>query len=186
MGYGFLLGPLIGPITAFIGALVGVALSGGTSFLYTPLALVSTFVAALLARNRFFGFRGWVVGAIMELILIGGWYFTPVGYSIPYYPIPHIIGLLIVVSFGTKINGYLNSQDRRKLILGALLASYPSTMAGHMAGNLIFIQTVNPAPAYSMTLLPISLIERLTITAISVVITTPLLLTTRAIFPRTI
>jgi hypothetical protein len=183
MSYGFLLGPFIGPLTSFVGALVGNTLSGGTSFLYTPLALISTFIAAVLARNNFFGIRGWMIGAIVDLVLIMGWYITPVGYSIPYYPIPHLIGLLVMVLLGNKIHEYLNSKDRRKLILGALLASYPSTMAGHMAGNLIFIQTVNPSAAYFISLLPISIIERLTITAISTALAAPLLLMTREVFP---
>ena len=184
MSFGFLLGPFVGPLTSFLGAFVGKTITGGgTSLLFTPLALISTFTAACLARDKVLNVKGWILGALIIIVMIMGWYVTPVGFSILYYPLPHIISLCIVLIFRGRIQEYLNSKQRSKIVVGALLASYPSTMAGHMAGNIIFIVFFNPTAAFFVSLLPISIIERLTITALSTFIAAPILLATREIFP---
>ena len=55
MGYGFILGPILGPITAFLGAIVGKLMTGGgIGIFFTPLAFVSALVAASLNRERIF------------------------------------------------------------------------------------------------------------------------------------
>jgi len=58
-------------------------------------------------------------------------------------------------------------------------------MAGHMAGNLLFM-AMFPGVAnatYFMTILPISAIERGVITLIGTIIGVPLIFTIRAVFP---
>ncbi|MEM3532299.1 MAG: hypothetical protein QXX14_04095, partial [Candidatus Methanomethyliaceae archaeon] len=63
--------------------------------------------------------------------------------------------------------------------LGMLISSYPSTMAGQMLGNLIFLALFNPTPGFFMAVLPVTLVERSVITLLGAVVGVPLLLTIR-------
>ncbi|MCS7098003.1 MAG: ECF transporter S component [Candidatus Methanomethyliaceae archaeon] len=176
--YGAMLGPFIGPLAAFIGALVGRFLAGGGfGMLFTPLALISSFIAACIAwRNDR------KIPSIIFSVLIITWYIL-VGREIPLYAIPHILGLLIIILFGSKIYELLNSRDKGRLFLGLLLLSYPSTMAGHMMGNIIFFIFINPSPTLFLTTLPLTIIERSIITLISASLGVPILTIAKRIFP---
>lgn len=143
ISYGLILSPALGPFTAFLGDFIGTALTGSSLF-FTPLSIVSAFMAAALNRERLLRLRGWLLSAIPLAGLIVCWYLTPVGIEAYYYPIPHLIGLGIILLFRGRITEYLHSEDKKRLALGVLLCAYPSTMAGHMLGNLIFIQLFNP------------------------------------------
>jgi len=57
-------------------------------------------------------------------------------------------------------------------------------MAGHMLGNLIFIQMFGPDPLFFASVLPIAIIERLVLTAIGAAIAAPLLLMVRQLYPE--
>jgi hypothetical protein len=185
MGYGFILGPVYGPITAFIGALVGKTLTGGGFGLYfTPLAPVAAFVAASLGRYEVFGVKGWMISAAITLVLISGWYVTPIGRSAPYYPMLHLAGLAVILLFRGKLADYINSEDRRRLSFGVAMASYSSTMAGHMLGNLIFISLVETSPLFFVGILPMTAAERLVLTTLSTVIMTPLIPLVKEAFPE--
>ncbi len=185
MGFGFALGPYLGPPTAFLGALVGKTLGGGgVGLFFTPLALVSSLVAACLSRRQVRGVDGWKIAASILALLIFGWYATPTGRAVPYVPLIHVTGLAIVLAFRGKIAEYLGGEDRRGLTLGAALSCYPSTMAGHMLGNLIFIQMFGPDPLFFTSVLPIAIIERLILTAIGTAIAVPLLVVVRQLYPE--
>ena len=184
IGYGLVLGPILGPSTAFLGAVVGKTITGGgVGLFFTPLALVSSFMAASMKRNNLLNIRGWILSAILLSCLIIGWYATPTGREAPLYPIFHFIGLGIILLYRERISDYLNSREKRRLALGVLLCSYPSTMAGHMVGNLIFIKLFSPSPLFFMTILPVSIIERIVLTVIATVIGTPLIMAVRDLFP---
>ena len=185
MGYGFVLGPVFGPLTAFLGAVVGKVLQGsGFGLFFTPLAPVSAFMAAALSRRRVFRVRGWVIAAAILLILILGWYGTDVGRTVPKYPVLHFIGLGIILAFRGKLSDYMRSRDKGKLSFGVALCSFPSTIAGHMLGNLIFISLVRPGPLFFIGILPLSASERLALTLLSTAIATPLLLIVRNLYPE--
>ena len=92
MSYGLILGPVLGPITAFLGAVVGKTLTGSSFGMYfTPLAFVSSFVAACLMKEKVFGLAGWIPAAGVSGIMIIGFYVSSLGMAIPAYPIFHII-----------------------------------------------------------------------------------------------
>ena len=183
MGYGVALGPFLGPLSAFVGAVVGrVATGGGTAILFTPLALVSSFMAAAMAKQRVFGLRGWATSSLLMAGIILLWYATPAGQSIPLYAVPHLMGLGIILILRGRITDLLNSEKKRSLFAGLILSSYPSTMAGQMLGNLIFLVLFNPAPAFFMTVLPITILERAVITAVAGIVGAPLVLAVRAYF----
>ena len=185
MGYGLVLGPVLGPSSAFLGAIVGKTLTGGgVGLFFTPLALVSSFMAASMKRHTLLKLRGWMVSASILSCLIIGWYATPTGRDAPLYPVFHLIGLGIILLLGEKISDYLNSREKGRLALGVLLSSYPSTMAGHMLGNLIFIHLFGSSALFFMTILPISIVERVVLTVIATVIGTPLVMAVRELFPE--
>lgn len=185
MGYGFVLGPLLGPSTSFLGALVGKTLTGGgVGLFFTPLALVSSFVAACLRRRKVFNQEGWALAASVSGLLILGWYLTPTGRAIPFYPVLHFMGLGIILVLRGRLADYLDSGERLRLTMGVALASFPSTMAGHMLGNLIFIQLFGPGPVFFVSVLPVSAIERLVLTAIATAIATPLIVVIRELYPE--
>lgn len=183
MGYGLLLGPVLGPLTAFLGAVVGTTLKGGGfGLFFTPLALVSAFVAAALGRLYVFKVKGWMMAAAVLIVLIAGWYGMRAGLEPLYYPVLHFIGLGIILGFRGRLVDYVQSGD--KLSLGVALCSFPATMAGHMLGNLIFIYLANPSHLFFMTILPVSASERITITILSTLIASPLIHIVRSRFPE--
>lgn len=184
MGYGLVLGPALGPSAAFLGAIVGKTITGGgVGMFFTPLALVSSFMSASMKRQRLLKLRGWMISAILLSCLIIGWYATLTGREAPFYPVFHFIGLGIILLLGGRISDYLNSDEKGRLALGVLLSSYPSTMAGHMLGNLIFIKLFSPSSLFFMTILPVSIVERLVLTVIATIIGTPLTMAVRGLFP---
>ena len=184
MGYGLILGPVFGPLTAFLGAIVGKTLTGGgVGLFFTPLAPVSAFMASALSRREVFKIRGWALAAALLSVLIVGWYGTRTGRAAPFYPVLHLIGLGIILGFRGKIADYIHGGDEGRLTWGVALCSFPSTMAGHMLGNLIFISLFGPDPLFFMSILPVSTAERIALTILSTVIATPLILIVRNIFP---
>ena len=185
MGYGFLLGPIYGPMAAFLGAIVGKLLTGGGFGMYfTPLALVSSFTSATLIRDRFLNVKGWIWSASVLTLLIFGWYLLPAGRAMPAYPVLHFVALGIILVLRGRLTEFLRSEDRRILALGVTLGSYVSTMAGHMLGNLIFDVLVSPPPASYMALLPLVTVERVAITVISTLLATPLIIVLREMYPE--
>lgn len=186
MGYGILLGPVLGPLTAFLGALAGKMLSMDIFGIYfTPLAVVSPLVAASMSRYKVFKVRGWILSSAISAILIVSWYVTSVGRRAPYYPIPHLIGLAIILIGRSRIADYIRGEGSERMTLGVALCAYSSTIAGHMFGNLIFMVLLSDlaTPTFYMSLLPISITERLIITFIGTIIGVPLLIGVRKAFP---
>ncbi len=187
MSYGFILGPILGPITAFLGAIVGKVLTGSSFGMYfTPLAFISSFVAACFIKKQVFGVAGWIPAACVSGLLLVGFYVSSLGMAIPAYPIFHILGLGIILILREKLNEYLQSTDRKKLAIGVALSSYSATMAGHMLGNLIYTGLVGGDPLFYMSILPVTIAERLFITAISTVLGVPLILVIRSTYPELI
>ncbi len=185
MVYGLVLGPVLGPLTAFTGAVVGKTLTGGGfGMFFTPLAPVSAFMAATLSRPQVFKVKGWVLASAVLGVLIVGWYGIGTGLVVPYYPVFHLIALGIIILFRDKLVSYTRSEDKGRLTMGVALCSFPSTMAGQMLGNLIFIFLLSPEPLFFMSILPVSIAERLALTALATFISVPLLIVVRRLYPE--
>jgi hypothetical protein len=181
IGYGLILGPALGPASAFLGGVVGKLITGDSvGLLFTPLAIVSTFMAASLSRRLIFRVRGWLISSILLALLIAFWYLTPTGQNAPLYAAPHLVGLAILLLFRSRITDNLCSKEKRKLTIGLLLSSYPSTMAGQMLGNLIFILLLSPSPSFFVALLPVTVAERIILTALATVVGVPIVLAARS------
>ncbi|MDH5806108.1 MAG: hypothetical protein QXW62_04225 [Candidatus Methanomethylicaceae archaeon] len=176
--YGIILGPFLGPLSAFIGAIIGrIIIGGGIGILFTPLAFISSFITGYITWKK-----NWKIPTIIFLIIIILWYII-IGIQIPYYAIPHIIGLIILPLFNNKIYNFLISNKKREIFIGLILISYSSTMAGHMLGNIIFTILINPSPMLFLTTLPLTIIERIIITLFSAILGTPIVIIIKKFFP---
>ena len=182
IGYGLVLGPMYGPIAAFIGAVIGKMLTGGGfGLFFTPLAAVSAFVAAMIGRDNG---RYWWVAAGVEAVLIAGWYVFETGRIVWYYPVMHVASLVALLVLRTRISDWIDSEDRSRMSLGVFICSFASTVAGHMLGGLIFIVLLAPDPALFIALMAVSIIERIGISFGATVFATSLLITVRKIYPE--
>ena len=182
IGYGLVLGPFYGPLTSFIGAVVGKMLKGGGfGLFFTPLAAVSAFVAAMIGRDN--GRRWWVAAGV-EAVLIACWYLFETGRVVWYLPAMHVAGLLTLLVLRTRIGEWMGSEDRRMMSVGAFICSFASTVAGHMLGNLIFMALLAPEPSLFVAVMAVSLIERLGISIGATVFATSLLITVRKMYPE--
>ncbi len=182
IGYGLVLGPVYGPAAAFIGAVIGKMLKGGgPGLFFTPLAAVTAFVAAMLGR----GYKnGWMSAAGVLGTLTAGWYVFETGRAVPYYPLLQFIGLAVILLFRDKIGKMIQSDNRNELTKGVLLCSFPSTIAGHMLGGLIYLLWLNPEPIVFVAVLPVAAIERIAITIGATLFGTSLILAVRKIYPE--
>jgi hypothetical protein len=94
--YGVIVGPYLGFLAAVIG---GLAAAGNLFTILTSFCTgISAFVAGMLTTRRVGKIiYGWIFSATAIAILLVGWYSTDVGRAAPFYPIPHIAGLLMVL-----------------------------------------------------------------------------------------
>lgn len=95
--YGIIIGPYLGFLAALIGGLVA---AGSLFTILTSFCTgISAFVAGMLTTksNTDKKSYGWIFSAVAIALLLVGWYSTEVGRTAPFYPIPHIMGLLIVL-----------------------------------------------------------------------------------------
>ncbi len=180
IGYGLILGPVYGPVTAFMGAIIGKLLKGQSLF-FTPLAAVSAFVAAMLGRGDQ---KGWMTAAGVLGILTASWYLFDTGRVVPFYPLLQYAGLAIILLFRDRIGKWIKSEDRSELTKGILLCSFPSTITGHMLGNLLFVVLFDPAPAVFIGILAIATLERIGITIGATVFGTSLIIAVRRVYPE--
>jgi len=185
MGYGLVLGPGLGPAASFLGALVGKTITGGgVGLLFTPLAVVSSLTAAAMAKRSLLRVKGWMVSALILALLLAVWFLLPTGQQAAIYAMPHTVGLALILLLRGKITDLLLSREKGKLTIGILLSSYPSTMAGQMLGNLIFIQFFSPIPAFFVGILPVTVVERMVITVVATLIGAPLVIAVRGVLPE--
>lgn len=174
--YGIVLGPFFGPMAAFFGAMLGKLLSGETSgIVFTPLALVSSFSAAAVYKERVLKIPGWLLSGILLAFLTLIWFFVPQGQSAPYFAVPHIIATILILSTGKWLNKSLRSENKFILTISLIMISFAATMTGNMLGNLIFIAVFSPPSQFFVALLPLMLLERLLIVAVSTVIGIPII-----------
>lgn len=185
IGYGLILGIVLGPLASFLGSLVGKAVTGGgIGLLFTPPALATSFLAAALSRERVGPFRGWTMAAATLAALILAWLALPVGREAWAYATLHVAGLAELLVLRGWITKLLGSADRKRLALGVLLTSYPATMAGHMVGTIIFAIVLSPPAGLFLALIPVTGIERLAICLVAWAIGVPLVVGVRGMRAR--
>jgi hypothetical protein len=97
-------GLIIGPYLGFAAALFGGLITAGNPFdiLTSFSPAVSALVAGFLTQKNVAGnegkIKGWMIAALVLVLLILGWYLTGVGQQAPFYPILHIAGLVLILA----------------------------------------------------------------------------------------
>jgi len=194
---GILLGPWIGGLTSLLGNFVAWIIPTTTFYglLNLPCGPISAIVSGGLARN--IKNANWKFAAIIYVVLMGVWYVTPPGREVLYYPFLHWTAFALILIFREKVSGFLNADSNLRRTLGAAVCCFGGIMANSMTGNLIFISSVgwlislqaikdalknlgffwlksglpqpkDPLGAIFATYLPITVIERLLMTIITV------------------
>ncbi|MEM2851381.1 MAG: ECF transporter S component [Candidatus Bathyarchaeia archaeon] len=198
--YGLVLGPYLGALAALIGGLV-VARSP-FSVLTSFCPCISAFVAGMITKKYYrinnHSVNGWMIAAATLGLLILGWYFTWVGLEAPFYPVLHLIGLVIILVLQVRLANFFLQGDKGKLTVAVALSSYCGLISDHMLGNLIFISVIGwliPVDAVQawltglhlptvgalfMYVLPISAVERGVMTVVATLIGVSLILALRA------
>jgi hypothetical protein len=97
-------GMIIGPYLGFTAALFGGLVTAGSPFdiLTSFSPAISAFVAGMLTQknvgNNESKIKGWMVSAVVLVLLILGWYSTGIGQQAPFYPMLHVSALVLILA----------------------------------------------------------------------------------------
>jgi len=200
--FGILLGPWKGGLTALVGVLLAWLLPPGApslhSAVFIPAPVLSSLTTGFLTIRELKRLPSWIFASCILGVLIICWYLTWVGRSAPLYPIPHLVALFITIVLGKWLSGSIGEGYGSRVIVKRSLVvpivSYCGLMADHMYGNLAFItfaglfmplKAIPSLPIIFMSVLPISVIERLLMTLIASIIGVPLIIAYRIVMPQT-
>lgn len=139
---GILLGPWIGGLTSLLGNFVAWIIPSVSfyGFLNLPVGPVAAVVSGSLARNT--KNANWKFAVAIYAVLMGFWYLTAPGRAVLYYPFLHWTAFALIVVFRDRICSFLEADVNHKKALGATICCFSSIMANSMAGNLIYIASV--------------------------------------------
>lgn len=191
-----ILGPWLGFLATAIGALASWFIGGGSTFglLTTAAPMVSAFVTGAVCMRRIGGsasrasLPGWVGALCTLVILTGFWYFTGVGRAALFYPVLQFAAIIAILILRGEIFEFFQGGDKRRVTIAVALASYCGLVTDHMVGNLIFInvvgwiipmENIGALPDLFMLVLPISIAERLVMTAIATAVGVSMVLSLR-------
>jgi hypothetical protein len=178
---GIILGPYVGSLSAFLGGTIGFAFSP----FFTLPSLVSGVTISLCAALLYSGKRKHCIAIYLLLLLTFGFY-LPIGpaWLYPQMMWFQMVGLAILVSplQSTAIR-HLKSGNIAKAFYALLVTFLTSTLAGQIAGSLVFeatfwpllIPTIEGWKANWMLLTFIYPLERITLAVLSMLIGAPLL-----------
>lgn len=186
--FGFLVGPWLGVSSALLGGVVSRVLLGASAFtwLTLPAMALSALVAGCLSREKVGFLRGWLVSALILCGLILAWYGTWIGQMVPVFLVPHWVALAIILIFRGWLARFIHEGEKTELSVCIVLCGFAATMTAHLYGNLAFVLASELViikspliPAFFFSLLPVSTVERLMITAITSILGSPVLLAFR-------
>ena len=203
--FGFIVGPYLGFIAAFLGAFIALVLPpgftgdmGGLLMPFTP--AISAFVAGCITSKSLVSekIKGWMIGALTLFILIVCWYLyffgpwdmvygpiteTKKSYIIS-YPILHITGLMIPLIFREKLAQSFKVIRKGQFSIPVALICWSAMLSNHMLGNLIYVTARWPVtlpsimpnlPKVFIVSIPPVLLERLTFTIVGALISIALI-----------
>jgi hypothetical protein len=132
---GMLLGPYIGTLSAFLGGTIGFFL-GSLSYSSFASGIATAFCAGMIRTGKR------MIAAVAYLTLLSLFAFYPVVGPAWVFPLEtwfQIIGLIILVSPLQSIaRKLLDSKKSSRLAYGFFLTCLVSTLAGQIAGSLVF------------------------------------------------
>jgi hypothetical protein len=172
---GILLGPYLGTLSTFLGGLVGFFL-GALAYPSFAAGIAAAFCAGMVKEGKR------IISTLAYLALLLSFVFFPTvgpAWLFPQEMWFQIVGLIILVSplqyVATK---FLDSDNNPKLFLGSFLTCLPSTLAGQIAGSLVFeLLTADPTTllGYWQALTILYPVERTIIALAATLISVPLL-----------
>jgi len=139
---GLMLGAYIGALSALLGGIISLSLNTSFSPMSLAAGVVCTVCAGLLYTNR----RTLCALTYMILLLVFGSYpsYGPV-WSFPQVMWFHIAGLLILISpLQSAASNSFKSNKATRLLLAFFVTSLTSTLAGQIAGNIVFETLLDP------------------------------------------
>jgi len=132
---GILLGPYIGTLSAFLGGTIGFFL-GALSYPSFASGIAAAFCAGMVKKGK----RIISILAYLSLLLLFAFY--PIVGPAWLFPLElwfQIAGLIILVSpLQSAAVKFLEADSNPKLLLGFFITCLTSTLAGQIAGSLIF------------------------------------------------
>jgi hypothetical protein len=132
---GILLGPYLGTLSTFLGGTVGFFL-GSLSYLSFASGIATAFSAGMIRTGKK------TIAAVAYLALLSAFAFYPVIGPAWVFPIEtwfQILGLILLVSpLQTVSKRLLDSEDSPRWVYGFFLICLVSTLAGQIAGSLVF------------------------------------------------
>ncbi len=173
---GIILGRYLGTISAFFGGLLAVFVN---PFFGYP-SLIAGPVTAFCAGSLFIGKKVASAFVYLALILVFGFY-PSVGpvWLFPWLMWFHIVGFAILLSpLQSYASNSFRSDDTRKLLIAFFVTILVSTLAGQIAGSLLFEAVVFDATTLKASWIALTFLypaERTIIAIVVAVIGVPLL-----------
>lgn len=138
---GVILGPYIGALSTFLGGVAGFSIGS-----FSPPSLVSGTAAALCAGLTYTGKR--IISVIVYLSLLVVFAFYPIVGPAWLYSPSLWFQIVILVVLASPLQSHaakdLSSNDNPRLLYAFFMTSLTSTMAGQIAGSLVFEATSWP------------------------------------------
>jgi hypothetical protein len=178
---GIILGPCLGPLSAFLGGTVGFAFSP-----FFSLSSLASGVTTSLCAGLLYSGKQKHCAVIYLFFLLAFGFYTPVGpaWLYPQMMWFQVIGFIILVSpLQSMAIKHLKSDSTKKSFNAFLVTSLTSTLAGQIAGSLVFEATFYPLiiptiEGWKATWIPLTFVyplERTALAVFSALIGTPLL-----------
>ena len=145
--YGIILGPVIGPLSTLIGVLGAIFIPNpftgkvGTSpfgLLTIPSPVLGSIVAGLLIKKSK---KRLITSIVIFIVLLILWFLSPVGLSLYYLVIPHIIALFLAIALNIFMKEDYHKLNYKKFILATSILIFLGVMVDHIWGSTIFAYT---------------------------------------------
>jgi len=187
--YGIILGPVIGPLSTLIGVLGAIFIPNpftgkvGTSpfgLLTIPSPVLGSIVAGLLIKKSK---KRLITSIVIFIVLLILWFLSPVGLSLYYLVIPHIIALFLAIALNIFMKEDYHKLNYKKFILATSILIFLGVMVDHIWGSTIFAYTaeiffglsLKKVLAAFIAITFIFIIERLFMTFVGVILTIALI-----------
>jgi len=170
---GILLGPLIGGLAVLIGSFIGVMLNpaGAIFGIFSVLPPFFGAIGSGCIKIK----KGYIAGAIVLVSLLV-FYAHPFGRGALFYPLLHIIAMIIAFSPLAYMAGKtFDSPQLAKPILGIIVASFVGVLTDHITGSAIgiwYYPFLTPDKWYAIAF--VYPVERLVALTLSTIIAVPL------------
>ena len=168
---GFLLGPITGGISVFVGSLIGLFLNPSGAIFGPLTALPPALGAAASGCIRMK--RGYVPGMII-LLSVAAFYAHPFGRAALFYPWLQIIAMILAFSpIAGLAASYFTTSELKKITFAVAVAALVGTLTDHAFGSALGIWYYNLPTAIWNTIMYVYPIERVVTTAIVTIIGAP-------------